>query len=84
MRGLRSSIDRLRTSDSEAADDLAAINHDLEVLTSTCGDDAPQQGLLDDRDTGKLITQIQTLKGFESFLKPAPFDNLRSAAVRGP
>jgi CHAT domain-containing protein len=101
MRGLRSSIDRLRASDSEAADELAAINHDLEVLPPTFAHnnyggreeglegidpfgrlDAPQHGLLDDRD--KLITQIQTLKGFESFLKPPPFDNLRSAAVRGP
>jgi len=41
-----------------------------------------QQGLLDDRDT--LISQIRARKGLESFLKPPSFDNLRSAAVRGP
>jgi len=41
-----------------------------------------QQGLLDDRD--KLISQIRARKGLESFLKPPTFDNLRSAAVRGP
>jgi len=41
-----------------------------------------QRGLLDDRD--KLISQIRSRKGFESFLKLASFDNLRSAAVRGP
>jgi CHAT domain-containing protein len=100
MRGLRSSIDQLHAFDSEAADDLAAINHDLEVLPSTFAQnnygseeglegmapfgrlDVLQQGSLDDRD--KLISQIQTVKGFESFLKPPPFENLRSAAVRGP
>jgi len=41
-----------------------------------------QRGLLDDRD--KLISQIRARKGLESFLKPPTFDNLRSAAVRGP
>ena len=41
-----------------------------------------QQGLLDDRD--KLISQIRARNGFESFLKSPSFDNLRSAAVRGP
>jgi len=41
-----------------------------------------QQGLLDDRD--KLISQIRTRKGLEPFLQPPSFDNLRSAAVRGP
>ena len=33
MRGLRSSIDQLCASDPDLADKLAAINHDLEVLT---------------------------------------------------
>ena len=41
-----------------------------------------QRGLLEDRD--KLISQIQERKGFESFLKLPSFDNLRSAALRGP
>ena len=102
MRGLRSSIDQLRASDSELADKLAAINQDLEVLTLTFaqnnyGDGVEeglegmdpfgrlvvrQQGLLDDRD--KLISQIRTRKGLESFLKPPSFDNLRSTAMRGP
>ena len=102
MRGLRSSIDQLRASDSELADKLTAINHDLEVLTLTFaqsnysdGEEGglegmdpfsrlvlKQRGLLDDRD--KLISQIRTRKGFESFLKPLSFDDLRSAAERGP
>ena len=38
--------------------------------------------LLDDRE--KLITQIQALSGFDTFLKPPSFDALRSAASRGP
>jgi len=40
------------------------------------------QQLLDDRD--ELISQIRTRKGLDSFLKPPSFENLRSAAVRGP
>lgn len=32
----------------------------------------------------RLIRQIQTLPGFESFLKVDPFDTLRSAAASGP
>jgi len=102
MRGLRSSIDQLRASDSELADEPAAINLNLEVLTLTFGqnnygdggEECPegmdpfgrlvvrQRGLLDNRD--KLISQIRTRKGLESFLKPPSFDILRSAAERGP
>ena len=41
-----------------------------------------QRKLLDDRK--KLISQIQALSGFETFLKSSSFDNLRSAAARGP
>jgi CHAT domain-containing protein len=38
--------------------------------------------LFDDRE--KLISQIQALPGFDTFLKPPPFDTLRSAARHGP
>jgi CHAT domain-containing protein len=41
-----------------------------------------QRRLLDDR--GKLISEIQALPGFETFLKPPSFDILRSAASHGP
>ena len=41
-----------------------------------------QQKLLDDREN--LISQIQTLPGFESFLKPPSFDTLCSATSHGP
>ena len=41
-----------------------------------------QQELLDDRE--KLISQIQTLPGFKTFLKPPSFATLRSATSRGP
>ena len=41
-----------------------------------------KQKLLDDRE--KLITQIQSLSGFDTFLKPPCFDTLRSAASQGP
>jgi hypothetical protein len=32
----------------------------------------------------KLVSQIQTLSGFDTFLKPPSFDTIRSAACRGP
>ena len=41
-----------------------------------------QQNLLDARE--KLISQIQVLPGFDTFLKPPSFDTLRSAALHGP
>jgi CHAT domain-containing protein len=104
MRGLRTSIDQIRATDSHLADKFADINRDLEVLTfkltvsTNSGDDGrgnsfvrmdplghlvvQQRKLLDDRN--KLITQIQALPGFETFLKPPPFDKLHSAASRGP
>jgi CHAT domain-containing protein/tetratricopeptide (TPR) repeat protein len=41
-----------------------------------------QRGLLNDR--AKLISQIQALPGFDSFLTSPPFDTLRSAASSGP
>ena len=41
-----------------------------------------QRGLLNERD--KLISQIQALQGFDSFLRSPSFDTLRSAASSGP
>ncbi|KAF8263683.1 CHAT domain-containing protein [Lactarius quietus] len=41
-----------------------------------------QRKLLEVR--GTLISHIQTLPGFENFLKPPPFDLLNSAAAHGP
>ncbi|KAI0291411.1 CHAT domain-containing protein [Russula brevipes] len=73
MRGLRTSIDRLRATDSLLADNFTAINRDLERLTLT---------LLNERD--KLISRVQALPGFETFLKALPFNALQSAAADGP
>ncbi|KAN0131842.1 CHAT domain containing protein [Lactarius tabidus] len=41
-----------------------------------------QRRLLDERNS--LISHIQSLPGFENFLKPTPFDVLNSAASHGP
>ncbi|KAI0293779.1 hypothetical protein BC826DRAFT_1175597 [Russula brevipes] len=41
-----------------------------------------QRRLLDERD--RAISQVQTLPGFENFLRTLSFDTLRSAASRGP
>jgi len=102
MRGLRSSIDQIRSIDPHLADNFTAVSRELETLTlaispSTNVDNRDsdvegmdpfghlvvrQRKLLDDRE--KLISQIQALPGFDTFLKPPSFDTLRSAALHGP
>ncbi|KAI9460731.1 CHAT domain-containing protein [Russula earlei] len=100
MRGLRTSMDQLRAAHSQLADKLAVVNRDLEELTltdsNTNGDGGDglegmdhigllllkQRKLLYDRS--KLISQVRSLPGFESFLKAPSFDTLISAASRGP
>jgi CHAT domain-containing protein len=102
MRGLRTSIDRIRLADSGLAEHFATVNRDLEALTLAFssdndvngGDSDPermdpfghlvvwQRKLLDERD--KLISRIQVLPGLDTFLKPPPFEALRSAASHGP
>ncbi|KAI9509761.1 CHAT domain-containing protein [Russula earlei] len=98
MRGLRASLDQLRAANSQLADNLVVVNRDLEMLTLTdssntdddVGDGMNQIGLLllkqrklvDDRV--KLIAQVRSLPGFESFLKAPSFEVLISAASRGP
>jgi CHAT domain-containing protein len=102
MRGLRTSIDRLRATDSVLADNFTAVNRELERLTLTVfpttnegGGDydlagmdpfgnlvVQQRKLLNERD--KLISRVQALPGFETFLKALPFNALQSAAADGP
>jgi CHAT domain-containing protein len=103
MRGLRTSIERIRSAtDSHLADEYAAINRELEMLTfalspssnvdcgtSDLGEMDPfgnhivrQRKLLDERE--KLVSRIRALPGFDTFLEPPSFDNLRSAALHGP
>jgi len=65
MRGLRSSTDQLRASDSDLADKFAAINQDLEVLTLTFaqnnyGDDGEE--VLEGMDPfGRLVLRQREL-----------------------
>ncbi|KAI9509759.1 CHAT domain-containing protein [Russula earlei] len=98
MRGLHTSVDRLRAADSCLADKFVAVNEGLERLLLIDNDDdgyddlegmdrigdllLKQRELLDDRDD--LISQVQSLSGFESFLKTPVFDTLTSAASHGP
>jgi CHAT domain-containing protein len=99
MRRFRTSIDQIRVANSHLADEFVAVNKELEKLTLAFspngGSDADPEGmrpfghlvlrqrnLMDDRE--KLISQIQALPGFETFLKPPSFDNLRSASLHGP
>ena len=100
MRGFRTSIDQIRLAPSHLAVKFVAVNRDLETLTVSSlnkvdGGDSDVEGmdpfghlvmrqrkLLDDRE--KLISEIQTLPGFETFLKPPAFDVLRLAASHGP
>ena len=99
MRGLRTSIDQIRLADSHLADKFSTVNRELETLAfslnhNVYGDNdlegmdsyghsvIRKQKLLNERE--KLIAQIQGLSGFHTFLKPRPFDTLRSAASHGP
>ena len=65
-----------------------SLNNDVDGSTGLKGIDQHgrsvirKQKLLDDREN--LITQIQALSGFDTFLKPPSFDTLRSAASHGP
>ena len=102
VRGFRTSIDQIKSADTNLAHEFAALNRDLEALTlafsslnNANGRDsnpegmdsfsdlvAQQRKLLDDRN--KLISKIQTLPGFDTFLRPPSFDTLRYAASGGP
>ena len=57
-------------------------NNDLEGMDQFSHSVMRKHQLLDDRE--KLITQIRTLSGFDTFIKPPSFDTLRSAAFHGP
>ena len=61
--------------DDAPADNLRAVDPFGRLLLT-------QRGLLKERD--KLISQIQTLPGFDTFLASPSFDRLRSAASSGP
>ena len=57
-------------------------NNVLQGMDTYGHDMIRKQKLLDDRE--KLISQIRALSGFDNFLKPPSFDDLRSAASHGP
>ncbi|KAI9433436.1 CHAT domain-containing protein [Lactarius psammicola] len=61
--------------DDDGADDLRAVDPFGRLLLK-------QRGLLKERDN--LISQIQALPGFDSFLTSPSFNTLRSAASSGP
>ena len=61
--------------DDGAADGLMAVDPFGRLVLE-------RRGLLNER--AKLISQIQALPGFDSFLTSPPFDTLRSAASSGP
>jgi len=103
MRGLRMSIDQLRLVNLPMAERFAAINNDLEALTTSSSAGIwPNEGqtnsdeLMDPigrlvikqrthvAERNRLISQIQSLPGFGTFLTTPSFDTLRSAAERGP
>ena len=99
MRGLRTSTDQLRAADLALADKFSDINQRLESVTMSVAQSdedeiiggtgqsishlvVAQRRLLEERDT--LISHIQSLPGFENFLKPLSFEVLNSAAACGP
>ncbi|KAI9454288.1 CHAT domain-containing protein [Lactarius psammicola] len=86
MRHHRTSVDQLLEADPQLGHKFAAVNRDLEELTKAVDSFGrlllKQRGLLKERDN--LISQIQALPGFNSFLTSPSFDTLRSAALSGP
>ena len=99
MHGLRTSIDQLRLVNLPLAERFAAINNDLEALTTSSSAGIwPNDGQVDSdelmepigrlvvkqrilvAERDKLISQIQSLPGFGTFLTTPSFDTLRSAA----
>ena len=99
MRGLRTSIDQIRAANSQLADELAAVNRELETLTLTVSSDNGADGGPDEvdpfghlvvrqrkllDDRDKIVLQIRALPGFDTFLRAPSFDALRFAAARGP
>ena len=100
MRGLRTSTDQLRAANPTLADKFVDINQRLEAVAMSVAqsdDDEfgrrdtgrsighlvlTQQRLLAERNS--LISHIQSLPGFEHFLKSPSFDFLNSATSHGP
>ena len=98
MRGLRTSTDQLRIVDPTLADKFSDINRRLEFVTMSVAqsDDSDigshedsishlvltQRRLLEKRNL--LIPHLQSLPGFEHFLKLPSFDFLNAAASHGP
>ena len=100
MRLLRSSTDQLRAADPALADKLVDVNRNLESVAMSVvqSDDddlriglcdhsighlvLTQRRLLEERDS--LISQVQSLPGFENFMTPPSFNDLNSAASHGP
>ncbi|KAH9173087.1 CHAT domain-containing protein [Lactarius sanguifluus] len=72
MRGLRVSVNHLWAVDPTLAEKFAAINQNLETVTIRATSGLDSFGRL--RNRNELIMQIQSLPGFQSFLKAPSFD----------
>jgi len=99
MRGLRTTVGQISSTNRHLAERFAAVSRDLETLTLALdnadgGNGVPQgmdafghlvmrQQKLLD-EREKLIFSIQALPGCDTFLKPHPYDTLRGAACQGP
>ncbi|KAF8258225.1 CHAT domain-containing protein [Lactarius quietus] len=88
MRHFRTPIDQLLEADTDLGRNFAALSMDDSAADGLRAVDpfgrllVKQRKLL--RERGDLISQIQSLPGFDSFLKSPSFDTLRSAASSGP
>ena len=103
MHGLHMSIDQLCLINLPLAERFAAVNNELEALTTTSSagiwpnkSQSDNDGLMDliswlvikqralVAERERLISQIQSLLGCETFLMTPSFDTLRPAAKPGP
>lgn len=97
---LRSDLARLREKAPDLAGRLDEVRGELNrpvrddrpaVLAAAPGDGgvtAPEQAAANRRSLARqwdaLVAQVRSLDGFERFLMPVPFDELRAAATEGP
>ena len=99
MRGLRTTVDQIRSADRHLAEKFATVNRDLEALTLTLGNIDGGNGVPKGMDAfghlvmrqrrllderEEVILKIQALPGLDTFLKPHSYDTLCGAARHGP
>ncbi|KIJ64560.1 hypothetical protein HYDPIDRAFT_28497 [Hydnomerulius pinastri MD-312] len=88
MSRLRTPLDKLRSTgelDQKLADEFESLSHQLEMPVSLT-DDGPegQRYRRLQRSWNATVDKIRAVEGFDHFLLPPSYDDLRAAACEGP